>query len=185
LPRPCCRHKIIPSEAIETPQEKAARLAIAEAQRKESLRQKQISDLLASARGQKTAEQQLALAERVLKLDGSNAEARKLKTADEEVIAAAASRRVQLTYLLQQARAASMEEAQKGLAALTEVLRIDPGNAEVLKLKQQFDDYAARHFTNTLAMKFVRIEPGTFTMGSPEGEEGHQTDETQRKAHGD
>jgi formylglycine-generating enzyme required for sulfatase activity len=167
--------------AIETPPQKGARLAAEEGRRKEAVRQKQISDLLVSARQQKTAEQQLALAERVLDLDAGNAEAGKLKAADEEVIAAAASRRARLNTLMQQARATPMEEAQNGLAILAEALRLDPGNAEAMKLKQQFDDYAARHFTNTLGMKFVRIEPGTFTMGSPEGEEGHQTDETQHK----
>ena len=33
-------------------------------------------------------------------------------------------------------------------------------------------------FTNTLGMKFVRIEPGTFMMGSPFDEPGHRIDET-------
>jgi formylglycine-generating enzyme required for sulfatase activity len=32
-----------------------------------------------------------------------------------------------------------------------------------------------------LGMKFVRIEPGTFTMGSPEAEEGHGKNETQHR----
>ena len=32
-----------------------------------------------------------------------------------------------------------------------------------------------------LGMKFVRIEPGTFTMGSPETEEGHAGNETQHR----
>jgi formylglycine-generating enzyme required for sulfatase activity len=36
-------------------------------------------------------------------------------------------------------------------------------------------------FTNTLGMKFVRIDPGTFTMGSPPGEAGRKADEAQHK----
>jgi formylglycine-generating enzyme required for sulfatase activity len=36
-------------------------------------------------------------------------------------------------------------------------------------------------FTNTLGMKFVRIEPGEFVMGSPESEPGRDPNETQHK----
>jgi formylglycine-generating enzyme required for sulfatase activity len=39
----------------------------------------------------------------------------------------------------------------------------------------------AKTFTNSLGMKFVRIEPGEFLMGSPANEEGRYTDETQHK----
>lgn len=38
-----------------------------------------------------------------------------------------------------------------------------------------------RTFTNSLGMKFFRIEPGEFLMGSPETEEGHEDNETQHK----
>jgi formylglycine-generating enzyme required for sulfatase activity len=36
-------------------------------------------------------------------------------------------------------------------------------------------------FTNTLGMKFVWIPPGTFLMGSPSGEQGRFSDETQHR----
>ena len=39
----------------------------------------------------------------------------------------------------------------------------------------------AETLTNSLGMKLVTIKPGTFTMGSPESEKGHQPDEKQHK----
>jgi len=39
----------------------------------------------------------------------------------------------------------------------------------------------AKTFTNSLGMKFVRIDSGEFLMGSPANEEGHDPDETQHK----
>jgi len=36
-------------------------------------------------------------------------------------------------------------------------------------------------FVNSMGMRFVIIEPGAFMMGSPEGEAGHQNDETLHK----
>jgi len=36
-------------------------------------------------------------------------------------------------------------------------------------------------FTNSLGMKFVRIPAGSFMMGSPSGEPGHESDETQHR----
>jgi len=36
-------------------------------------------------------------------------------------------------------------------------------------------------FTNSIGMKFVYIKPGTFIMGSPKEEEGHQDNETQHE----
>jgi formylglycine-generating enzyme required for sulfatase activity len=42
-------------------------------------------------------------------------------------------------------------------------------------------DGSPDEFTNSIGMKFVLIQAGEFTMGSPENEEDHQGDETQHK----
>jgi formylglycine-generating enzyme required for sulfatase activity len=46
---------------------------------------------------------------------------------------------------------------------------------------EQPTEQAAESITNTLGMKLNKIPAGTFMMGSPESEEGHEDDETQHK----
>src|SRR5439155_24111873 len=46
---------------------------------------------------------------------------------------------------------------------------------------QAQDKKPLKHFTNSVGMKFVWIAPGSFTMGSPMGEEGRRRDEIQHK----
>lgn len=112
--------------AIESPEQKTARLLRAEAERKEAARQSRIAQLLASARA-----------------------------------------------------ADSPARGQEALASLDELLKLDSANIDALRLRDKIAAYYG--FTNTLAMKFLRIEPGEFLMGSPATENGRSDNETQHK----
>ena len=64
------------------------------------------------------------------------------------------------------------------LAAAIAIGWIADGRGEKLA---QAETESAKPIENTVGMKFVKIEPGTFVMGSPDAEEGHDKDETQHK----
>jgi formylglycine-generating enzyme required for sulfatase activity len=184
--------KLAPAlSAIESPQAKAARLAREQAQNR-------IAGLLASARADQSPEkgvEGLALVEQVLVLDPSNADALGLKAKITSLVADAdrTQKEQRVASLLQQARDCdSPEKGRTALALLADLLKLDPANPDALRLKQKVDGYYAtkapaqaalvdRSFTNTIGMKFVRIEPGDFLMGSPEKEDGRYPDETQHK----
>jgi formylglycine-generating enzyme len=98
----------------------------------------------------------------------------------------------------------SKQNGLTALAALTELLQMDPQNAEAQALRKKILDYkipdplvapfgeatakAAQQrwtqfinnkaeITNSIGMKFAVIPPGTFTMGTPATEAGHATSE--------
>ncbi len=48
-------------------------------------------------------------------------------------------------------------------------------------LPAEKSDHRGENFTNDLGMKFVWIQPGTFTMGSPSSESGRNSDERQHR----
>jgi sulfatase modifying factor 1 len=184
--------KLAPAlSAIESPQAKAARLAREQAQGKEALRQNRIAGLLASARADQSPEkgvEGLALVEQVLALDPSNADALGLKAkitslmADADRTKQEQQRHQRVAWLLQQARDCdSPEKGQTALALLADLLKLDPANPDALRLKQRVEFYFAKNCVNTIGMKFTRIEPGEFLMGSPAGEDGRFDDETQHK----
>src|SRR5438105_3974397 len=56
------------------------------------------------------------------------------------------------------------------------ILLLLVAQASVAQLKEP-----PKHFTNSIGIKFVRIPPGSFMMGSPKEEEGRGPDETQHK----
>jgi sulfatase modifying factor 1 len=58
-----------------------------------------------------------------------------------------------------------------------EVLALDATNSEGLRMQA----HELAPITNTIGMKFNKIPAGTFTMGSPEGEEDRRDIETQHK----
>src|SRR5205823_683926 len=75
----------------------------------------------------------------------------------------------------------SPAKGRRALELLAELLKIDPLNSSALRLKEKIELYYAKNFTNTIEMKFIRIEPGEFQMGSPVNNEVHQANETPHK----
>ncbi len=68
--------------------------------------------------------------------------------------------------------------------AYKEQKKSDISNIELIKIVADDDvedSSEVESFTNSLGMTFIRIEPGTFMMGSPEDELGRNSDETQHQ----
>jgi sulfatase modifying factor 1 len=73
-------------------------------------------------------------------------------------------------------------KAKLGLLLLMLLITVgcdDSTNTE--QAAEQPTEQAAKSITNTIGMKLNLIPAGTFTMGSPETEEGHSDDENQHK----
>ena len=68
-------------------------------------------------------------------------------------------------------------KTQIGLLLLLLSIAVGCGESESEKTTEQ----ASESITNTLDMTFNKIPAGTFTMGSPETEEGRQDDEHQHQ----
>jgi len=66
----------------------------------------------------------------------------------------------------------SKEHGKTALAALDELLELDPGNIEAVALKQKIEDYyvlkVGDMLTNSIGMKLMFIPPGDFMMGTPD-----------------
>ena len=134
--------------------------------------------------------------------------ARALLAAADRTAAAAeaeAARREKISDLLATAMANdSREKGPTALAALEELLRLDPQNSRALALRTKITNYyppdllvapftaqAARDFqqrwadhlntptqvTNTIGLKLALLPAGAFTMGTPAGETGRLADE--------
>ena len=69
--------------------------------------------------------------------------------------------------------------AVDGVAGLQRVL-VEKRIVEASSLEQVHHS-ASKEFTNTIGMRFTRIEPGEFLMGSPDSEVGRDKNETQHK----
>ena len=75
----------------------------------------------------------------------------------------------------------SKERGKTALAALDELLKLEPNNAEAKALKEKIGEYYVPKpgdvLTNSIGMKLAYIPPGEFMMGSPAGEKGRYADE--------
>lgn len=187
--------KYAPAKQRRMAQEAAAK-AVAD-------RQAKIDSLLATARADDNEDHEtvaLAALDELLKLDPSNATARQLRDkvsqyapakqrrmAQEAAAKAAAERQAKIDSLLAAATADdNQEHARDGLAALNELLKLDPQHAAALALREKIrsrllPSKIGDTWANSLGMKFAYIPAGTFPMGSPSTEAGRYDDETQHK----
>jgi formylglycine-generating enzyme required for sulfatase activity len=80
----------------------------------------------------------------------------------------------------------SHENGQVALAALDDLLTMDPTNNQARQLKAKIAEYydpsrLGDIWLNSAGMKFAYIPPGEFTMGSPDDEALRYDDETQHR----
>jgi sulfatase modifying factor 1 len=123
--------------------------------------------------------------ETVLALDPDNEAGTKLKAAAVAAALATGDWKAVLALDATNSEGLRMQAAftEKAVAAALvkgdwkEVLALDATNSEGLRMQA----HELAPITNTIGMKFNKIPAGTFTMGSPEGEEGRRDIETQHK----
>jgi formylglycine-generating enzyme required for sulfatase activity len=114
-------------------------------------------------------------------------EQRKARLAREALLRAAAQKQAKIAELFKKAKSNDSKDTGKAaIAALDELLKLDPDHAEGLKLRQKIADYfgptkLGDTSTNSIGMKLTYIPAGSFMMGSPTREEGRDDDETQLK----
>lgn len=98
-------------------------------------------------------------------------------------LAATMLRELQIAALLADAKANDSKERGKvALAALDELLKLDPANAAALALREKIHAYydpskIGDTVANSLGMRFAYIPAGEFDMGSPTTEVGRLTSE--------
>ncbi|MCE9589041.1 MAG: SUMF1/EgtB/PvdO family nonheme iron enzyme [Planctomycetes bacterium] len=108
---------------------------------------------------------------------------REARLAREAAELAARQKQSRIAQLLATAKTNdNKEHGQAALAALDELLTLAPGHAEAGALREKIGAYyGPRTLTNSIGAKLVEIRAGEFLMGSPAGEEGHTSGETQHK----
>jgi formylglycine-generating enzyme required for sulfatase activity len=170
-------------DAIPTPQQRA-----------EAAKQAKIAELLATAHAEENddARAQAAI-NGVLALDASNSDAIQLKQmiADrlqrEDDARAAAEKQAKISQLLATSHANDdKDHGRTALAALNDLLALDPGNREALDLKRKISGYyppskVGDSWANSLDMTLAYIPAGDFLMGSPASEVGRFDSETQHR----
>jgi sulfatase modifying factor 1 len=170
--------------------ERLAKEAAKQAAEAAAARQAKIDSLLDTARANDSEDRDtvaLTALDDVLKLDPENPAAMQLREKisqyapmKRERLAqeAAADRQAKVDSLLATAMADdNKDHGLDGLAALDELLKLDPQNAAALSLREKINSdlrptKIGDTWTNTLGMTFAYIPAGTFVMGSPVNEKG-------------
>ncbi len=118
----------------------------------------------------------------LLTLDPGNSDGEALQQQIQKILTDAAERQRQekIAVLIATARDNDNQENGKtALAALIELLKLDPQNAQALALQAKVCAYYK--ITNSIGMNLAYIPAGTFEMGSPASEDGRFDNETQHK----
>jgi formylglycine-generating enzyme required for sulfatase activity len=91
-----------------------------------------------------------------------------------------AEKQAKIDIMLREAQADDRNDAVfPALAALNDLLTLDPQNTRALMLRDKILGYC--QITNSVGMVFMKVGPGNFMMGSPANEPGRLEDETQHQ----